>query len=125
MAEENEKQERENEEPEYEPWGLAEALAEMFTNKDFLEFANRSVDKLAASVDKLIAVLKERVEIEKERSSGWGETSRLFLWHRFSLSFLVLAGLGAASWFKLIPTELIAALLTAVVGSLFVPPRKE
>lgn len=96
----------------------AKTMESVFTDKEFIAFADRTVDKIAAA-------LQGKAGQERQRFEAWFRINRLFLWLRFGLSLIVLLLLGGAVWYRLLPTELVAALLTAVVASLFVPPKKD
>ena len=108
----------EDEQSPEEPWEWPDVALELFSNAEFLAFAERIADKY-------LGVLQERNAVEKNKAAAYARVTIHFLWHRFCLSVIAMLGLGAAAWFKLLPVEWIASLAAAVVGSLFVPPRRD
>jgi len=93
-------------------------MADVLTNKEFINF-------LRESVDKVVNLLNRRIEVEKEKYEPFEKNRRLFLWQRLILSIMTLLLLGISTAYKWIPTELIVPLLGGIIASLFIVPRKD
>jgi hypothetical protein len=106
-------------------WTMWDALGEALVNKDFLAAAQEAIEKLAGAQKERTAIERERLQFDRERFTAWRYVTLTFLWQRFALSVLALIGLAAGAWWKLLSAEVIGVLITGVIASLFVQPRKE
>ena len=107
------------------PWEWSEVVMEVLTNKDFLSSVDRCVDKIIEAWKTKNVIEQGRLDIDKEKVNSWRKLNERFLVYRFTLSGVTLLGLFIAMKEHYLPVELIGALLTGVIASLFVPPRKE
>ncbi len=107
--------EESNGENEGQGYGPFEAMTEMFTNKDFINFAQESVDKITSAIGKF----------GERRDEQFYKVNRIFLWQRFILSLIAIIFLGSSAIYKWLPIESIIPLLGGVIASLFVTPKKE
>ena len=106
-------------------WEWSEVVMEVLTNKDFLSSIDRSVDKITEAWKTKNGIEQGRLDIDKEKVNSWRKLNQNFLVYRFILSGATLLGLFIAMKEHYLPVELIGALLTGVIASLFVPLRKE
>ena len=106
-------------------WEWPEVIAELFTNTEFLKMAHGAIDAYRQTGRDRNDVERERLAFEKQRLSAWSLVNRHVIWSRTLLSVLTIGALSGGAWYGLMPTEVIAALMTAVVGSLFVQPRQQ
>jgi hypothetical protein len=115
---------KEYEEPEElsEEYDRYAAMAEIFTNKDFINFLNVCIHRIVDAIDKRTSTIENKSEEQKQE---YYKINRLFLWQRFILSFMAIIVLGASAAFKWLPVDAIIPLMGGVIGSLFITPKNE
>jgi hypothetical protein len=95
-------------------YNAAYAVTDVLTNKEFLEFARETVDKI-------VEARKDTIK----HGENWLRINRLFLWQRFALSVVAISIIGYLGFMGILSKDVVGTLMAGVVASLFVTPKKD